>query len=297
MINNFLKSLMGVPSIDPHTHMLATISIPNGGLGLQHPRTTAIPSLILSTKRAISYATKGIHLPLMPSAIELPASISSLYTNWHNPSPSQHVFQLFNIYAPSLASTIASNQYSTYDSIHPTDLQHFVHNTSLPYSREALKFHGGVEYVLDLARSAPDDVLHALPGLLLPHMSLPLIGLCRINSKNRMPNDKFTTALKNKLRVPHFTTDDAPICFCGQRVDVHMDHYFSCGDFKKNKCSHEMSDTTFKVMKRICPTAQYCCSKDDLDQEKTGLVAAARGKRPFDWSFKINHITASQQDR
>ena len=47
-------------------------------------------------------------------------------------------------------------------------------------------------------------------------------------------------------------------------------------------------------MKRIVPTAQYCKTKDNVDKERTGRVKEAASKRPFDWSFDVNHITAAR---
>ncbi|KAL9189581.1 hypothetical protein ACHAXT_009256 [Thalassiosira profunda] len=104
----------------------------------------------------------------------------------------------------------------------------------------------------------------------------------------------FTTALKAKLRIGLYHPSDAPTCPCGQRVDIHGDHFFTCGEYKKTRCSNDMRDATWRVMQRICPTAQYCRSKEDVHHEKLGLVASAPGKRPFDWSFSINHFTAAR---
>lgn len=47
-------------------------------------------------------------------------------------------------------------------------------------------------------------------------------------------------------------------------------------------------------MKRICPTAQYCTSANNVERELTNRVKEASSKRPFDWSFTINHIKAAE---
>ena len=106
MINDFLQSLMAVHSIPAHSHILATLSLSNGGLGLQHPRLSAIPTFMLTTKRAINFATKGIHLPMTPSAICLPPSITNLYSNWDSAGTTCRTFQAFQKYLPSITATI-----------------------------------------------------------------------------------------------------------------------------------------------------------------------------------------------
>ncbi|KAL9179712.1 hypothetical protein ACHAXT_009002 [Thalassiosira profunda] len=124
-------------------------------------------------------------------------------------------------------------------------------------------------------------------------MSLPLVALNRSNAKNRMDNESFTTALKAKLRIGLYHPSDAPTCPCGQRVDIHGDHFFTCGEYKKTRCSNDMRDATWRVMQRICPTAQYCRSKEGVHHElRPGRLRP--GKRPFDWSFSINHFTAAR---
>ena len=128
-------------------------------------------------------------------------------------------------------------------------------------------------------------------------MSLPLIAMSRSDKAHRLDNESFIIALKAKLRVGIYHTSSRPQCHCNKLVDIHGDHYFTCGEYKKNKCSDSFRDTTAKVMERICPTAQYCRSKDDIEKEQRGKVKEAASKRPFDWSFHINSLTSSNLKR
>ncbi len=294
MLNSFLERLLGVKSIPAHSHIIATTSLSNGGLGLQHPRLAAISSFMLSTKRAIDFSTNGIFLPFTPSAITLPPSITSLYSNWDSPSPNSRVFSTFNKYLPSIVSTVIHEDPSLHDSITPNDTAAFIHRTSLPWARDLLKHHASELYIDHLADTAPTNVFHALPGLLQQHMSLPLVAMSRSNPKHRLDNEAFDLALKCKLRVAIYPEQSRPKCWCGARIDCDGDHFFTCGEFPKTRCSNQCRDVTLGVMKRIVPTAQYCKSKDDVDKERHGRVKEAASKRPFDWSFDVNHITAAR---
>jgi len=294
MLNEFLQQLMGTHSIPAHSHILATLSLSTGGLGLQHPRLSAIPTFMLTTKRAINFATKGIHLPFTPSAIQLPSSITNLYSNWNSEGTTCRTFQTFQKYLPSVTATITQPDSTDTSSLTTSDYDKFINKTSFPWARETLRHHASEQYIIKLLEASPEDVLHAVPGMLLTHMSLPLVSMCRSNIKNRLDNKSFILALKSKLRIPIYPEASRPLCYCGSRVDQHADHYFSCGEWKKTRCSNSFRDTTKFVMKRICPTAQYCTSANNVEREVTNRVTEASSKRPFDWSFTINHIKAAE---
>ena len=294
MLNSFLQELLSVDSIPAHAHIISTISLGNGGLGLQHPRLAAVASFMLSLKRAISYASDGIFLPLTTKTIKLPASITSLYQHWDQPRHPSQVLQNFNNYLPSITATITLDNPLAGDNITPKHIHQFMHSTSIPWARETLRHHAGEQYIINLVEEAPDDVLHAIHGLIQPHMSLPLVSMSRTNPKDCLSNKEFDCALKAKLRIGIYPKHACPMCFCGTRVDPHGDHYFTCGEFKKTRCSNAMRDTTEYVMKRICPTAQYCLSADNVDHEKQGHVKETSSKRPFDWQMIINHAKSAR---
>ncbi len=294
MLNSFLQRLLGTPSIPAHSHIIATTSLSNGGLGLQHPRLSAIASFMLSTKRAIDYSANGIFLPFNPSSITLPPSITSLYSGWDSNTNNSRILTTFNKYIAPIAAGVIHEDSSLHESITPNDITKFIHRTSLPWARELLRHHASELYLNHLLDIAPPNVLHAIPGLLQYHMSLPLVSMSRSDPKHRLDNEAFDLALKCKLRVSIYPEQSRPRCFCGQRIDPDGDHFFTCGDYNKTTCSHKIRDTTMNAMKRIIPTAQYCKTKDNVDRERTGRVKEASSKRPFDWSFDVNHITAAR---
>ena len=253
MLDSFMCNLLGINEFPSHAHTIATLSLTNGGLGLQHPRLNAIPSLVLSIKRAITYAIDGIFLPNSPTTIRLPTSITTLYDFWHEPRYPSHIFTTFNKYLQPITATTIDNHPNA-NSIPDSAINDFVYRTSIPWAREQIKHHAGNAHIRTLLHSSSDDVLHAIPGLLRAHMSLPLVAMSRTSSRHRLDNQQFNTALRCKLRIGIYHNDDAPICYCGKKIDKHVDHYFTCGEFKKTRCSNMMRDETCRVMKRIGTT-------------------------------------------
>jgi len=152
---------------------------------------------------------------------------------------------------PSITATIINDDPTATDSLSRADFDKFLHRTSFPWARETLRHHASEQYLFHLLEASPNDVLHAIPGMLLQHMSLPLVSMSRSNIKNRLDNKSFDIALKSKLRIPIYNESSRPLCFCGTRIDCHADHYFSCGECKKTRCSNKFRDTTKFVMKRI----------------------------------------------
>ena len=84
MINDFLASLTDRTSIPDHAQLISNMSTNKGGIGLQHPRCTAIPSLILSFKRCIEYTSQGVWIGRTEEPVKLPRNITSMYENWQS---------------------------------------------------------------------------------------------------------------------------------------------------------------------------------------------------------------------
>jgi hypothetical protein len=68
LLNSFLARVLTTSTIPPHADVISTISLQNGGLGMQHPRLAAVPSFVFTTKRCILYAEQGIILPATTSS-------------------------------------------------------------------------------------------------------------------------------------------------------------------------------------------------------------------------------------
>jgi hypothetical protein len=62
MVDNFLSDLTNLETLPPHAHIIASMSINQGGLGLQNPRGNAITSYMTSSKRYLQYAFEGVWL-------------------------------------------------------------------------------------------------------------------------------------------------------------------------------------------------------------------------------------------
>ena len=62
MTENMLCSITGNHSLPAHAHIIANMSIAQGGLGFQHPRANAITAYMMSTKRSLQYAQQGVWL-------------------------------------------------------------------------------------------------------------------------------------------------------------------------------------------------------------------------------------------
>ena len=76
--------------------LLASVTTKQGGLGIQHPRSTAIPAYFLTMKRNIQCATEGIWTNHHTSTIDLPGHLRSLYRDWQDsPLPSLAPFQKY----------------------------------------------------------------------------------------------------------------------------------------------------------------------------------------------------------
>ena len=60
MTSHFLSSLTSAKKTPEHAVLSATMATKQGGLGIQHPRFTAIPAYFLTMKRNIQYVAEGV---------------------------------------------------------------------------------------------------------------------------------------------------------------------------------------------------------------------------------------------
>jgi hypothetical protein len=82
MVDNFISNLTNLETLPPHAHIIASMSINQGRLGLQNPRGNAITSYMTSSKRCLQYAFEGVWLGRDKPHPMLPTSITSLYSSW-----------------------------------------------------------------------------------------------------------------------------------------------------------------------------------------------------------------------
>ena len=86
MTSHFLASLTSNKAIPEHSTLIASMTAKQGGLGIQHPRSTAIPMYFLAMKRNMQYATEGVWTSNHTPTIALPGHLRSLYNDWENNS-------------------------------------------------------------------------------------------------------------------------------------------------------------------------------------------------------------------
>jgi hypothetical protein len=68
---------------------MENISIKEGGLGIQNPRTNAINTYMTTSKRCLQYTQEGVWLGFNENGREFPPAIKFLYEDWdrsHNRS-------------------------------------------------------------------------------------------------------------------------------------------------------------------------------------------------------------------
>ena len=282
LISSYLQTLLNTNTTSYSSLTISTLGIRNGGLGLQHPKATAIPTFVLTTKRSIDYAINGIYLPSSPTIAPLPECVTTLYHNWHKQD--SHIFNIFNKYAPQLAQIC--HKASNNDTTDP--LSTFINATSIPYAREEIKFAAGQQATNDLLLTSPPDVAHALPSILENHTSLPLIAMNRSAPIHRMPNDDFDLALKRKLRIPLWNPNETPLCICGDYFDNMGDHALKCTHFHKSKASNKIRDVCWRVFGKIFKTCFYIDNENDIEKEARGIIQALPNLRPYDFSIPIN---------
>ncbi len=196
-----MTDAFAIELLPEHSLTITTLPISNGGLGFQHPRAAAIPSFVFTVKQSINYALHGIHLPHQPSATILPTSITNLYDEWNNNSTSK-TFTTFTRYAPQLASICHDDGNTPPPSLPPKVIDKFISSPSTSFHRDVINYFAGTLAIDALYTSAHVSVLHALPSLLNPLSSYPLIAMSRIESKHRMDNQTFTTAVLQNYASP-----------------------------------------------------------------------------------------------
>ena len=126
---------------------------------------------------------------------------------------------------------------------------------------------------------------------LLPHVSLPLVSMSHTSHKHCLPNNEFDTALKAKLCIDNYPPITAsPICFCGQRVDAHGNHFFSL------VISRRLAAATICSEKNLsnCPILPICRQRGPRKRTWPAHAKEAPYKLPrFDWQVIINHAKSA----
>ena len=122
--------------------------------------------------------------------------------------------------------------------------------------------------------------------------------MSRLRRQDRLSNDEFYVAMMRKLGLPFWTTNTAPRCRSGGRVDIYGDSFFSKASYtkpNKRRAHDSIRDCLHTILERLTVTAHYAPNKDSVFSEETGLIDAVPNRRPLDVSFNIDkaHLATS----
>jgi hypothetical protein len=281
MTENILTDITNSHSLPAHAHIIANMSIKQGGLGLQHPRLNAITSFMLSTKRSLQYSHQGVWLGHNSPQPILPHSISSLYSDWQ--SSHSRTWQIFRKYLPRYNQICANNA---------DNPESFIFDTSINGSKEKAKEFASkrtFQQVLLNDDVTPADIKPHLAGMLDNKASMALMCMSRLDTSNQMKNDIFTICLKRKLRLKIFDTTDNQTCKCGKQLDDFGDHCLGCTANHKTRASNNIRDGIAKTLQRILPAVHLIDSPTQVETEVHNIVPSLPRLKPFDLSVRLDH--------
>ena len=264
MIDKVIGSVTRRPSIPAHAHLIATMSTKAGGLGIPHPRSTAIPTFIITTKRCIQYATDGIWIDQTTPHILLPYYITNLYTNWE--TSEAQLFQAFRKYVKPISNICVS------ELVDDDPVQYFIHKSSLNTCRERTKSKAAsrikrlLEYILQNDKPSLDQ----LEDILEFKMSYSLLDLPRQLSQRK--NEDFSLMLKRKLRLELWPGIRQPTCFCGTIMDQFGDHCLTCRRHCKTPMHNSIRDGLWKLFQEYFVLLNLTTSSSGVSRPEQRLL-------------------------
>ena len=278
MLEDFLSRVLQQPSLPPHVQVITSMSTSGGGLGFPHPRSSAIPSFVLTTRRAIQYALSGIFIGRTAPLAQLTPQLRNLYKDWQTSSSA--TFTRFRRYASDIAKVCVS------DRLEQDQFDFFLKKSSLTTCRDRIRLRAArrarhtIEHLW--ARDAPS--LAQLGDLLDPKMAASLMDLSRTTVSNRRRDDDFRCMLKRKLRLPLWNDLETVTCFCGKVMDAFGDHCLSCRRHCKTTMHNHIRDGLWELLKYVFPLARLCSTETSVDREPLNIVRGLPQLRPFDIS-------------
>ena len=283
MVDNIISFVTKRDSVPDHALLIASMSTSTGGLGFQHPRSSAIPSFMLTTRRCIQYATDGVWIGHTSTPVTLPSYITSLYSDWE--SSSTHTFQVFRKYLDPIVSICVSEQVD--DPLH-----FFMTKSSINTCRERLRLAAGqlIHDIVELELEDDDAALEQLEDLLEPTMSSALLDMSRLRPCNRRKNEDFTLMLKRKLRLELWPQNEVPICTCGKHMDRFGDHVMSCRCHCKTPLHNTIRDGLWDLFKDLFTTVRLTSTPNTIAREPERIVKELPGTRPFDISVLFDPL-------
>eukprot|EP00956_Cyclotella_meneghiniana_P014656 scaffold22074_cov39-Cyclotella_meneghiniana.AAC.1 len=157
MTNSFIQTAISSEPLPEHAEIITSVSIKSGGLGLQHPRTSAVTHFMLTMKRCLQYCQDGVWLGFNKPRVPLPPSITSLFDQWD--TSTTRVMKNFQHYVSDFAEVCTGS---------PDATNEFIFDTSINKCRETMKEHASkMTRSYTLEKSAPDYVTPRLRQMLL----------------------------------------------------------------------------------------------------------------------------------
>ena len=284
MVNSFLATLLLRNDLPAHAQMIASMSTNSGGLGIQHPRCTAIPSCVLTVKRCIEYTSKGVWVGKIHDRVTLPSTITALYKDWEtSESP---IFHIFRTYSTPIMKVCV------HDSVDDRE-EHFMFHSSVNTCKERIRDEAGRRIRNDTLPNLLGEIAKIkLDEILEPKTSKSLLDMPRAEASNRQSNIIFELNLKRKLRLPLWPTEAPVKCSCGDIMDPWGDHAFCCSSNNKGPMHNQIRDGIIKLFQRILQTIKMIDNKASVEREPEGLLSRAPGLRPFDLAISLDHLIA-----
>ena len=283
MVENVLAKLTKRESVPSHSLLISSMSTNNGGLGIQHPCSTAIPAFVLSTRRVIQYATNGIWISNTLPPVQLPGSITCLYNEWKTSSAT--TFEYFRRYATDISEIcVQDNSVDSFDT--------FMSTTSVDICHERIRAAAADRHKQLIEQEWEDkpESLHQLEDILEPRHSFALVDMSRLKPKNRQKNEHFGIMLCRKLRLALWPGERSPICFCGKSMDLFGDHVLSCRYHCKTAMSNATRNGLADISKRIYSLVHLTSTDACVDTETRRVVKALPNLRPFDFSVLLDPL-------
>jgi hypothetical protein len=287
MTSDFIGKLTRNESLPNHSLLISSMATRAGGLGIQNPTSSAIPTLILTTKRNIQYATEGVWIGDTMPVVPLPPAITALYSNWK--TSSFRLFTLFRKYSPEICDICVKSTNTTGN----TDkMDFFIYQSSLNTCRERIKMAAATRKKIMVEKELENDKasLDQLEDILEHKLSYSLVEMSRLQPNSRRKNEDFTIMLKRKLRLKLWPNDPQRICFCGKVMDEFGDHVLSCTRHCKTALSNKIRDGLCALLREICKTVKLISGNTMMDCERPRVIDKIPTIRPFDFSILFDHM-------
>ena len=277
MVEGFIAKLTGRTSVPADSLLIAYITIAQGGLGFMDPFTRAVPDFVLTMSRAARYAEHGVRLGRGEDNVRLPNSFSRLFSLSHN-RDSRILTSFYSLLGGvgDLATTKEC----------PDTLDYFLRRGLLRSARDRLRQAESTGRAKHLKRIARPGMRRVLNELLLPQTSYPLVSMCRSVPAHRKANDIFVLDLKCKLYLEIFPEGNRPTCLCGEVIDVHGMHPFSCRRVSKRPMHDRIRNWTAEPARVILCEAGIMSPGAKMQIEPKKTVPSLPKLRPHDQAFR-----------